>query len=258
MIRLIQRKLIIPRGDTGTFSVPVLPKINLSSSVAVFTIFDPRTQQCIFQKEATVENQIITIRLEHEETVNRKAGQYYWDIRFWENPEYVGNIITNGTEVDSYYATYDMPVCEIRETGDSFLTVDNALLSPTQINLLSTSVTTAQHAAAQATSAVQAIENNPTVQALHQVMAMEDEFDGSLLNTNVLGNVEATAIVTKAYQENDFVFYNNRLYRITSNLVIGDTLIEGQNCVLTNLTTIFKDMYTLITTPKGVLTLRGS
>ncbi len=258
MIRLLQRKLIIPRGDTGTFSVPVLPNINLDSSTAFFTIFDPRTQQRILQKELNIENQIITVRLEHSDTVNLKAGHYYWDIRFWENPEYVEGIIVNGTEVDSYYATYDMPACEIRETGDNFLAVQDALLSPTQVNLLSTSVTTAQEAAGEATAAVQAIENNPTVQALHEVMALEDEFNGSLLNVNILGNVETTAIVTKDYQENDFVFYNNRLYRITSNLVIGDTLIEGQNCVLTNLTTIFKDIYTLITTPNGVLTLRGT
>jgi hypothetical protein len=43
MVRLVQRKLIIPRGDTGTISVPVLPSLNLGDA-AVFTIFDPMKQ----------------------------------------------------------------------------------------------------------------------------------------------------------------------------------------------------------------------
>jgi len=43
MIRLIQRRLIIPRGDTGEFSIPAITNKN-TGDVAIFTIFDPLTQ----------------------------------------------------------------------------------------------------------------------------------------------------------------------------------------------------------------------
>lgn len=144
MLRLLQRKLIIPRGDTGAFSVPVLPNINLNNCTAFFTIFDPRTQKRIFQKELTIDGEIITVRLEHTETVNLKAGRYYWDIRFWQSPVVVEGEIIDGTEVDSYYTAYSLPECEVRETGDNFVNIDTEPLPPDQIDLLSTSITTSQ------------------------------------------------------------------------------------------------------------------
>jgi len=42
MIRLVQRRLIIPRGDTGIFTIPVLANSN-GVGVAVFSIIDPLT-----------------------------------------------------------------------------------------------------------------------------------------------------------------------------------------------------------------------
>jgi len=47
MNRMIQRRLIIPRGDTGSFSIPYLKTIN-AGDVAVFTIFDPRTHTKLY------------------------------------------------------------------------------------------------------------------------------------------------------------------------------------------------------------------
>ena len=40
MIRLIQRRLIIPRGDTGSFSIPTIGTVG-ASDIAIFGIFDP-------------------------------------------------------------------------------------------------------------------------------------------------------------------------------------------------------------------------
>ena len=52
MIRVLQNKLIIPRGDTGTFSVPVLTSFN-EGDTAIFSIIDNRTNKNILQKECT-------------------------------------------------------------------------------------------------------------------------------------------------------------------------------------------------------------
>jgi len=47
MIRLINRRLIIPRGDTGTFTVPLIASAT-AADVAVFTIFDCLTHTKLF------------------------------------------------------------------------------------------------------------------------------------------------------------------------------------------------------------------
>jgi len=82
MIRLIQRRLIIPRGDTGTLTIPVLETTNVNN-VAIFSIFDLKTQKRIFEKLAVISEEVITIEFSHSDTVNLPAGQYVWDIKFY-------------------------------------------------------------------------------------------------------------------------------------------------------------------------------
>ena len=50
MIRLIQRRLIIPRGDTGSFTIPIQGTVE-DGDIAVFSIFDPMTHKTILEKE---------------------------------------------------------------------------------------------------------------------------------------------------------------------------------------------------------------
>ena len=52
MIRLIQRKLIIPRGDTGSFALPAITPMD-NSDIAIFIIFDSLTHTRIFEKIMT-------------------------------------------------------------------------------------------------------------------------------------------------------------------------------------------------------------
>ena len=125
MIRLIQRRLIIPRGDTGTFSVPVLSSYN-SGDVAVFSIINPMTQSKVWEKIVEINDSIINVRFEHTDTVNLPVGKFLWDIKFYQNPTIVEDELIDGTEVDSYYAAFNMPECEIRQTGDNLLTADDA------------------------------------------------------------------------------------------------------------------------------------
>ena len=114
MIRLIQNKLIIPCGDTGSFSIPAA-----SFDAAIFTIFDPLTKTKIFEKILNIENEALNISFTHNETINLKPGKYVWDIKTYKNPQYnEDNELIDADEVNSYYACYTLPECEVRETRD--------------------------------------------------------------------------------------------------------------------------------------------
>ena len=67
MIRLIQRRLIIPRGDTGSFHIPLLSGTNINDA-AVFTIIDPLMRKKIFEKIIKIESDTLSIALSHNET----------------------------------------------------------------------------------------------------------------------------------------------------------------------------------------------
>ena len=148
MIRLVQRRLIIPRGDTGSFTLPVLPNLDLNNS-AIFTIFNMTHHTKLFQKIINnINGETFVVRFEHEDTVNLPAGKYFWDIKFYTNPVIVDNIVVSGTEVDSYYAAFTLPVCEIRETGDLFLTADESpttTIAPESLNVLMAAVNQVQN-----------------------------------------------------------------------------------------------------------------
>lgn len=116
MIRVVQRRLIIPRGDTGTFTLPILPGTE-SEDVAVFSIYDPLHKEVILQKLCTVEDENFNIEFTHEDTVNIEPNKYVWDVKVYHNPEYEkgSSIPINGQGINSYYSAFSLPVCEVRE-----------------------------------------------------------------------------------------------------------------------------------------------
>lgn len=119
MIRLIQRRLIIPRGDTGSFSIPTLSTAD-ANDVVVFTIFDPLTHRKIFRKRISAIGQVLDIAFSHNETADLPPGKYVWDLKYYKNPTIVDDEIVDGEEVDSYYAGFELPICEIRETAEDW------------------------------------------------------------------------------------------------------------------------------------------
>ena len=140
MIRLVNKKLIIPRGDTGSFSLPALTSLS-EGDKAIFSIIDTRTNKILFPKECAYENDTLTIEFTHYDTVNLPVGKYYWDIKIYQGAEIVDNQIVNGIEVDSYDAAYHLPVCEIRQTGDLYLTdTNNEIVNNNTINIVSTAL----------------------------------------------------------------------------------------------------------------------
>lgn len=123
MIRLIQRRLIIPRGDTGSFSIPVQGTME-QNDTAVFYIYDPMTKKSVQYIKGEINDDLITINFTREKTANLDAKKYLWDIVIYKNPEYEegDDIMENpidGTEINSYYAAFSLPICEIKEVAQN-------------------------------------------------------------------------------------------------------------------------------------------
>ena len=94
MIRLIKRRLIVPRGDTGSFTIPTLTTV----------------------EEGDLTEDTITVYFTYNDTVNLKAGKYFWDIKLYLGPKYdEDNKLCGGDEVHSYYAGFELPIFEVRE-----------------------------------------------------------------------------------------------------------------------------------------------
>lgn len=117
MIRLIQRRLIIPRGDTGSFTIPTQGTVG-NNDIAVFSIYDPMTHTTVKEIVVNATTDTLTIPFTHEDTVNLEPKKYLWDIKIYKNPQYdEEGLLINGDEINSYYAAFSLPICEIREVA---------------------------------------------------------------------------------------------------------------------------------------------
>lgn len=185
MIRLIQRRLIIPRGDTGSFSIPTIAAAS-QADVAVFTIFDCLTHSKLYEKIIPVEGETLNIVFTHNDTVNLTPGKYVWDIKFYANPQYADEKLINGDEIDSYYAGFSLPVCEIRETGDNLLVSPDAptgKIDPAQLDIITAAieeVTAAVNQTATNVSYYPIIQNN--------MWYLWDAETQEYVNTNISAN----------------------------------------------------------------------
>lgn len=117
MIRLIQRRLIIPQGDTGTFTIPMQGTME-STDCAILAIYDPLTQKTMLNLPGFAENGIITFTFESAHTSNiEPSKRYLWDIVIYRGAQYnteTGKLDGQPISIDSYYAAFKLPVCEIR------------------------------------------------------------------------------------------------------------------------------------------------
>lgn len=112
MIRLIKQRLIIPKGDTGSFSIPALENVPKENTIAIFSIFN--NDEVIYSQTQIVDQDTVTFTLEHEDTVGLKLGVYSWDIKVYVNPRYnENNLLIDGDQVHSYYTGFKTPECEI-------------------------------------------------------------------------------------------------------------------------------------------------
>ena len=108
MIRLIQRRLIIPQGDTGTFTIPTQGTVQTGDK-AIFAIFDNLTHKNVLEKEIDATAETLEFNFTSEDTINLEPDdrgyRYSWDITL---------IRENGASIDSYYAAFGLPPCVIK------------------------------------------------------------------------------------------------------------------------------------------------
>ena len=106
MIRLIQRRLIIPQGDSGTFTIPTQGTVEQGNK-AILAIYDNLTHTTVLEKEIEATPDILTFTFESEDTIDiepdDRGSRYSWDIT-----------LIRGTDVDSYYAAFGLPPCVIK------------------------------------------------------------------------------------------------------------------------------------------------
>ena len=112
MIRLIGRKLIIPQGDTGTFTIPTQGTVTTGDR-AILSIYDNLTHTTILQKSIDATNETLTFTFDSNDTLVMQDGtpiepddrgyRYSWDIT-----------LIRADSVDSYYAGFRLPSCVIK------------------------------------------------------------------------------------------------------------------------------------------------
>lgn len=115
MIRLLKRRLIIPRGDSGSFSIPTLGTVG-ENDIAVFGIFDMLTHETVVFKPVRATSPFLTFTLSSGDTINLEPKKYNWDITIYRSPEYdEDGILIGAAEINSYYSAFKLPICEIKE-----------------------------------------------------------------------------------------------------------------------------------------------
>lgn len=116
MIRLIQRKLIIPQGDTGTFTIPTQGEVQ-AGDVAILSIYDPLTHKTLLQKKIDATPETLSFEFVREDTLNiTPSNKYVWDITLCRGATYddENNVLVHADSVDSYYSAFSLPICQIR------------------------------------------------------------------------------------------------------------------------------------------------
>lgn len=106
MIRLIQRRLIIPQGDTGTFTIPTQGEVE-NGDKAIFAVYDNLMHKTVLEKEIDATPETLTFEFTSEDTLNiepdDRGYRYSWDIT-----------LKRANSVDSYYAAFGLPPCIIK------------------------------------------------------------------------------------------------------------------------------------------------
>ena len=116
MIRLIQRRLIIPQGDTGTFTIPTQGDVS-ANDIAILAIYDPLTHTTVCQLKIDATPNTLEFNFAREDTINiEPSNRYVWDVTIYRNATYdnENNILIHADTADSYYAAFSLPTCEIR------------------------------------------------------------------------------------------------------------------------------------------------
>ena len=121
MIRIIGTRLLIPKGDTGFFSLPN-KGIFSEGDVAVFAVKDPLTQTTVIEKLLDASSPFLLIEIEKEDTMELMSGKYFWDVKIYRHPIYdEDNYLIDAVEIDSYYSAFEQPLLIIKEVARNYV-----------------------------------------------------------------------------------------------------------------------------------------
>lgn len=120
MIRLVGRKLIIPQGDTGTFTIPVQGTMT-ENDAAIISIYDNLTHKNVLEKRMTKDSETNTLSYTFvmEDTINiepdNRGNRYSWDVTILRNSLFDNDdLLIHADDIDSYYAAFVLPSCVIK------------------------------------------------------------------------------------------------------------------------------------------------
>lgn len=125
MIRLVGRKLIIPQGDTGTFTIPTQGTVSVGDE-AILAIYDDLTHKTVLEKKINATAETLTFSFDMQDTLNiepnEHSGRYTWDITIIRNPIYDENEnLIHCDHIDSYYSAFKLPPCVIKKVTRNVL-----------------------------------------------------------------------------------------------------------------------------------------
>ena len=119
MIRIIGTRIIIPKGDTGFFTIPKRGTFE-ENDVAVFSVKDLLTKKTVIEKIVNITDleTDLLFELQHEDTSRLNVGSYNWDIKIYHKPEYdEDGILIDAKEINSYYSAFKPPLFIIKEVA---------------------------------------------------------------------------------------------------------------------------------------------
>lgn len=119
MLRLIGSRIMLPKGDSGSFRLPVKAEVVASNTIAVFSVFDKLTRKTILEKQFEVmDDGFVYVSIDHNDTKDLPVGKYYWDVKTYYMPKFDedGKLI-DALQIDSIYSTHHMATFLIMEVG---------------------------------------------------------------------------------------------------------------------------------------------
>lgn len=121
MIRIIGTRLTLPKGDTGSFMLPVRGQVD-KGDIAVFSVKDPLTRTTVIEKYLDAFETHLLIHIEHEDTMKLAAGKYFWDIKIYRSPIFdEDGVLIDAMEIDSYYSAFEQPLLIIKEVAKNYV-----------------------------------------------------------------------------------------------------------------------------------------
>lgn len=116
--------IIIPKGDTGIFTMSTQGINYRSGDIAIFAVCEIDSENnpvTVLKKEAPIVDDVIVVLLENKDTRDLAPKRYLYDIRLVFDPERDddGNVIVTdkAANVHSMFSLYGLPSFVIKEVG---------------------------------------------------------------------------------------------------------------------------------------------